>query len=127
MDIEIATYYLERYGNYADIFSASDGREALELFEDFEATLSSRPDGFPPFIILLDINMPRMNGFEFLDAIVQLPQCTGRAAPSVVMLTSSDSQDDMQRAQQCDLVSSYITKPLGKAGAANCLPTQTGT
>lgn len=43
-------------------YSFSDGREALEHFLNFEASKIKLEGYFPPQIMLLDINMPRMNG-----------------------------------------------------------------
>lgn len=61
--------------------------------------------------IFLDINMPRMNGFEFLD------QAIARFGPKfakvcIVMLTTSLDPRDMERAQQFDVVKDFLNKPL---------------
>lgn len=53
-----------------EVVTASDGLVALERVRDY-----------PPDVILLDMNMPRMNGWEFADAYRQLP---GRHAPIIV-------------------------------------------
>jgi CheY-like chemotaxis protein len=61
--------------------------------------------------IFLDINMPRMNGFDFLDTA-----CTefgGQFTKIVViMLTTSLNPDDVQRAKDYNVVKEYINKPL---------------
>lgn len=59
-----------------------------------------------PDLIFLDINMPQMNGWEFLDKMPANNQA------SVVMLTSSTSQQDAQKAQKYPQVSDYFIKPL---------------
>ncbi|WP_323770862.1 response regulator [Antarctobacter sp.] len=62
-------------------------------------------------IILLDINMPRMNGFEFLDeAVARFGPGFVKAA--VIMLTTSISDQDRKRASKYEVVRDYIQKPL---------------
>ena len=61
--------------------------------------------------ILLDINMPRMNGFEFLEAATEeFGEEFANAA--VIMLTTSVSDADMERAKSFPVVRAYINKPL---------------
>lgn len=71
----------------------------------------ARPDRPAIDIILLDINMPRMNGFEFLEA------ATRRFGPdfvraAVIMLTTSLSDRDRRQAEAYEVVRDYIPKPL---------------
>lgn len=61
--------------------------------------------------ILLDINMPGMNGFEFLEAATkEFGEDFTRAA--VIMLTTSVSEKDMDRAKSFSVVRAYVNKPL---------------
>lgn len=68
-------------------------------------------------LILLDINMPGMDGFEFLRAFETLPTTVTRGV-SIVMLTSSADPDDQMRSAQFKSVRGYLTKPLGRQAAA---------
>jgi CheY-like chemotaxis protein len=62
-----------------------------------------------PDLILLDINMPVMDGWQFLAALAALPK--PREVP-VVMLTSSIDSEDMNRARTFPAVRGFFSKPL---------------
>lgn len=66
---------------------------------------------FLPELILLDINMPIMDGWDFLDMFSNMP--VSKNIP-VVMLTSSINPDDMKKAQSHELVRGFLSKPLNK-------------
>ena len=83
---------------------ARNGQEALEMLQD-----SSKQDEAPQ-LILLDVNMPVMNGFEFLEAYEQLslPQ---RQSVVIIMLTTSLHPRDVQRVREAS-IAGYLSKPL---------------
>ncbi len=64
-----------------------------------------------PGIIFLDINMPRMNGWEFLDAYKKLDDAQ-KGGIVIAMLTSSNNADDMSIAKEEYGLPAYIYKPL---------------
>jgi len=66
-----------------------------------------------PIIIFLDINMPGMNGWEFLEEYSHLEK-EFQGKVMIVMLTTSDSPESKARATRWGFVSDYITKPLTK-------------
>ncbi len=83
---------------------AADGREALAFLRR-EGAYAAAPR---PGLILLDLNLPRLNGHEVLAAIKDDPDL--RRIP-VVMLTTSDAPSDVRAAYDRH-VNSYITKPV---------------
>jgi CheY-like chemotaxis protein len=97
-DLFICSYTIRRFDPTIRILKAMNGREALELLA------VEHPDA-----IILDINMPVMNGFEFLDAYATNFKVH---APVVAMLTSSNLTADRQRALSYTFVRSYFEKPL---------------
>ncbi|MFN9746842.1 MAG: response regulator [Betaproteobacteria bacterium] len=81
----------------------------FESAADALAALETAPR--PPAIILLDINMPGMDGFAFLRAFEQLPE-ERRRGTSVVMLSSSPLDSDREHALSHAAVKDYLVKPL---------------
>lgn len=70
----------------------------------------------PPNLIFLDINMPLMNGWDFLEAYGDLPDHK-KAGKVVVMLTSSFNEEERERAEAYDPVAGFLTKP---RSGSNC-------
>lgn len=98
-----------------------------EAFADTITSFQSAPDALKyledvapehgPRVILLDLNMPLMNGWEFLEA---LPPSTSQrlAQCNIYILTSSLAPTDRLRAEQNPLVTRLIHKPLDKTELA---------
>lgn len=81
----------------------NDGRQAVDfLRKDGEYMNVTTPD-----IVLLDLNLPKMNGFEVLEIVKMDEQL--KQIP-VIMLTTSSSPDDIQKSYS-NYVNSYIVKP----------------
>lgn len=102
LDQYLCARLFKRSGLSLNVLTANDGVEALELLDATE----SYPD-----LILLDINMPRMNGLEFL---TQYSKFEHRDLPVIVMLTSSDQRSDREAAMKHTAVKDYFLKPLCK-------------
>jgi len=66
-----------------------------------------------PALIFLDINMPGMNGWEFLEEYNNLPKEI-QSKVMIIMLTTSVRPEDIERAESYEFVLDYITKPLTK-------------
>lgn len=80
-------------------------------------------EGIFPELIFLDINMPLMDGFEFLKAL-QAAKSIDHSKLYIVMLTSSINMDDIKKAADLwDLLKEYITKPLVISAVKNILAT----
>jgi len=84
---------------------AFNGLEALDFLKD-----ESKPK---PDLVFLDINMPKMNGWEFLEAHKKLSEAQ-KAKIIVIMLTTSSNPEDKKRATQYVEVSDFNSKPLTK-------------
>ena len=64
-----------------------------------------------PSLIFLDIEMPIMNGWEFLEEFKKLPDTVLKKC-KIIMLTTSIDEDDVKRAKSYDSVIDFISKPL---------------
>ncbi|MBC7447327.1 MAG: response regulator [Hymenobacteraceae bacterium] len=89
----------------APLIKCRNGREALDRLQ---GTAVQPPLEPLPSVVLLDINMPRMNGLEFLAEIRRDPRLRDL---QVFIMTTSDEETDRARAHELGVVG-YIVKPL---------------
>ncbi len=84
---------------------AKNGIEAL--------TYLKKEDQKPPDIIFLDLNMPKMNGWEFLEHYKDLDK-SQKPKVLIIILTTSANPEHMKKAKEIQDVTGYKTKPLTK-------------
>ena len=90
------------------VVTKNTGADAITYLKDGGEDKCIRPE-----LIFLDINMPGMNGWEFLEQYHKLDAILKNQV-IIIMLTTSDNPDDKTKASKWDFVSDYITKPLTK-------------
>ncbi|MFZ6010628.1 MAG: response regulator [Bacteroidota bacterium] len=105
---------LERMGFAEGIQTALNGKEAINLLNAFLQNSHAMPD-----VILLDLNMPIMDGFDFLEAFKKL-NLPHKENVKIIIVTSSSSPNDMFKAKQLG-VDHYLTKPLSEEGLRRVL------
>jgi len=94
---------IERIESDAEVTVIDSCRIALDYLVD--------PAVVMPDFIFLDINMPEMNGFEFLDAVDSLPDSIKKQM-KVVFVTSSLNEADVTKANSYPMVVGFQDKPL---------------
>lgn len=116
VDVFINTRVIEQSGLRANIISQSSAREALDY-------LAAAQENLIPDLILLDIRMPEMDGFEFMEAYENLPEVV-RSRSRVILLSSSIDPVDYERAKKHPAILAFIPKPFTKEKLAGLFATQ---
>lgn len=112
VDVYLIRKAFERSDAFATLLHLRSGREFFEHLEKASRTAGGTSEARWPDVILLDINMPEMNGFDVLDKL--------RSDPSthpipVIMLTTSEVEESVLESYSRG-ANSYIVKPTSIAG-----------
>lgn len=90
------------------IIMFSDGELAIDFFKNTVENAEELPD-----LVLLDLNMPIMDGWEFLDEFIMLKPRLPKKI-TIYVVTSSINQTDIDRAKRISEVTDYIVKPISE-------------
>jgi CheY-like chemotaxis protein len=105
----LTSIFIENLEMDIKIQVANNGNEGLELLENelFESNFAPNT-----FLILLDIKMPKMNGWQFLRAFEDRFPEDLRKNVVIVMLTISEAEQDILKAVKSPLIQEFIHKPI---------------
>ncbi|HVB04567.1 MAG TPA: response regulator [Chitinophagaceae bacterium] len=112
---QIAKMMIDRQDIPPKIQSFQEAELALEYLKTNASDPGSLPD-----LILLDLNMPIMDGWDFLDEFEKIRNSFSKPI-SIHVLTSSVNEDDVTRATKYSSVSGYLVKPMNRDAIAKLL------
>lgn len=117
VDDDHATNYLNkslisRLGIANCVVDVPDGQKALDYILQ-QGSFSNKTNYPTPDLILLDINMAVLDGFEFLEKFNRLDSKLKKAA--IILLSTSDRKSDFMKAKSFPQVIDYLVKPVRKS------------
>jgi CheY-like chemotaxis protein len=106
---------IKKAGFAKEVITAKNGKEGLAYFSNFFSK-NNKEDKSPPQIIFLDLNMPVMNGWDFLEDYL-MKYADRLPSTKVVIISSTVNPEDFSRANQYEnMVIDFINKPLTTEG-----------
>ncbi len=99
---------VEKHGSFERVSIANSGMAALEYFEAVGGNREIKPN-----LIFLDINMPGMNGWEFLREFAKLGNNIIDGV-NIFMLSTSNDEKEIERSRRHELVKGFFNKPLSR-------------
>lgn len=96
---------LEKLGVAKEILTVLNGKQAIDLIRDYTTNLQNLPE-----VIFLDINMPIMDGFAFLEAYNDL-DTRNKKDIKIIVVSSSDSPSDKLKAESLG-AKDFLSKPI---------------
>lgn len=95
-----------------ELVTAKNGEEAILYFENL--LITNNNDNNYPKLIFLDLNMPIMNGWEFLDTFIEKELHHTFKEIKVIILSSTVDPNDIEKSKKYPIVIKFLPKPINK-------------
>jgi CheY-like chemotaxis protein len=96
-----------------EIATSKNGKEALQYFNTLKQLDSSNEFKKQPQLIFLDLNMPVMGGWEFLDRF-STSDYADYNKTKVIILSSTINPEDLEKSKKYPMVIDFLSKPISK-------------
>lgn len=114
---KVNKFLIDSTGYFESIESKTAPQEALDYFEELIVAKADLP-GF----VLVDISMPEIDGFEFIDLLDELfEEKEIEVLPTFVILSASNFKRDFEQFDKTPIVKKFLSKPLDKDEFENVL------
>lgn len=110
IDLFVNQRMLQNFDDNITVSMFSSPSLSINFFENIEAANMTDPSIIPD-IILMDINMPELNGFQLIEKFETMG-ILSRYNIDVIMLSSSQYENDLERSRNIIFCKQYVTKPL---------------
>lgn len=102
---------IEKASFSAEIITAQNGEEALNFFNELK---NNQGNGKKPQLIFLDLNMPVMGGWEFLDNFTSTDYEEFNSI-GIIVLSSTINPEDLAKSKKYPAVIDFLSKPISKS------------
>ena len=98
----------------SEIITAHNGEEALNYFDDLKLNNLGAEIKKYPSLVFLDLNMPVMDGWEFLDHFSKEEYTSAFKNTKVIVLSSTIDPNDIEKSKTYPMVLDFLSKPITK-------------
>ncbi len=125
IDDEIIVHFIintiiSKFDNKITVLAYNNGEEAIISFKKMLPAEEHIPD-----IVLLDINMPVMDGWQFLDEFIKIKSQINKKI-AIYILSSSSAPEDINKSKSYSAISGYLSKPLESDTLRNLIRLELG-
>jgi CheY-like chemotaxis protein len=98
----------------SEIITAQNGEEALNYFDDLKLNNLGAEIKKYPSLVFLDLNMPVMDGWEFLDHFSKEEYTSAFKNTKIIVLSSTIDPNDIEKSKTYSMVLDFLSKPITK-------------